>query len=99
VYTRLCQQLDAQQAALDSAQKAQGALQIAQAQAQIAALTNEQLAMIAQIEAANGRVQTEWIQKQAQDEETGRASNARWQETFGAVGFKDVKKGEGVKLP
>jgi P-type conjugative transfer protein TrbJ len=99
VYERLCQQLDAQQAALDSAQKAQGALQIAQAQAQLAALQSEQLAELAQIEAANGRVQTEWIVKQAQDEAIGRASNARWQETFGAGGFKDVKKGEGVKLP
>ena len=99
VYTRLCQQLDAQQAALASVQNAQGALQAMQGQAQIQALANEQLGMIAQIEAANGRVQTEWIEKQAQDEAIGRASNARWTETFGAQGFKDVKKSEGIALP
>jgi P-type conjugative transfer protein TrbJ len=99
IYERLCQQLDAEQQALAAAQTAQGALQIAQAQAQLQGLTNEQLATLAQIEATNGRVTTEWIMKQAADEEAGRARQERWVSGFGAQGFHAIREGQGVPLP
>jgi hypothetical protein len=98
IYTQLCdfQRQNAQ--ALASAQAATGNLQIQQAQAQQQALTNQQLAMLAEIEAANGRMQAAALMKQTQEEAAAKESNARWIAGFD-VGFRGVKDGRGVPLP
>jgi type IV secretion system protein TrbJ len=98
IYERLCNELAANNQALTAAQASQGALQIAQAQAQIAALSNEQLATMAQIEAANGRVQTEFVAMQVKDRQDGRAVNERWMQGYGTAGFKGIGQGTGVPL-
>lgn len=98
VYDRLCNELNANQQALTAAQASQGALQIAQAQAQIQALSNEQLATIAQIEAANGRVQAEWIAMQVKERADAEAAHERFMAGYGAQGFKGVGQATGVEL-
>jgi P-type conjugative transfer protein TrbJ len=98
IYERLCNELAANNQALTAAQASQGALQIAQAQAQIAALSNEQLATMSQIEAANGRVQTEFVAMQVKDRQDGRAVNERWMQGYGTAGFKGIGQGTGVPL-
>ena len=99
IYERLCQQLAGSQQALTAAQASQGALQIAQAQAQMQGLANEQLATLSQLEAANGRVQTEWIAMQVKEKVDGMAVNERYFESWGAQGFKGIGESQGVKLP
>ena len=99
IYERLCQQLTANQQALTAAQASEGQLQIAQAQAQIQAMTNEQLATLAQIDVANGRVQTEWIAMQAKERVDGAAVNSRFMEGYGTQGFKGIGQTTGVTLP
>jgi type IV secretion system protein TrbJ len=98
IYERLCNELAANNQALTAAQASQGALQIAQTQAQIAALSNEQLATMAQIEAANGRVQTEFVAMQVKERQDGRAVNERWMQGYGTAGFKGIGQGTGVPL-
>src|SRR5205823_3682636 len=99
VYTRLCVQQAQNQQALASAQTATGALQIGQAQAQIQALTNEQLASIEQITAANGRVEAAYRMMQVQQAEQGRINADHWLEGYGAQGFKGPHQGQGITLP
>lgn len=90
IYERLCLQQASMQQALTAAQASQGALQIAQAQAQIQALGSEQLATLAQIEAANGRVQTEWIAMQAKERADAEVAHRTFLEGYGAQGFKAI---------
>jgi conjugal transfer/entry exclusion protein len=99
VYERLCEQLTSTQQALTAAQASQGWQQILQAQAQIQALSSEQLATISQIEAANGRVQTEWIALQAKERSDADAHHTNFMEGFGAQGFRAIGQGNGFKLP
>lgn len=90
IYERLCQQLALSQQAITAAQASTGALQIAHAQAQIQALGNEQLATIAQIEAASGRVQTEWIAMQVKEREDATVVHSTFLDGYGAQGFKPI---------
>lgn len=98
VYDRLCEQLTSAKQALTAAQASTGALQIAQAQAQIQALGSEQLATIAQIEAATGRVQTEWIAMQAKERTDAEAHHEDWMAGYGAAGYKAIGQSRGVEL-
>src|SRR5262245_9279231 len=99
VYEQLCTFQQQNDQALQSAQAAVGELQVMQAQAQQQALANQQLGTLAEIEAANGRLQAAWIMKQVQEEEAARASQERWMDGFGTQGFRGVKEGKGVTLP
>jgi type IV secretion system protein TrbJ len=98
VYERLCQELEANRQALTAAQASQGALQIAQAQAQIQALGNEQLATLAQIEAANGRVQTEWTAMQAKERVDAEAAHEAFVSDYGTQGFKKFGQSTAIDL-
>lgn len=98
VYDRLGQQMSANNQALSAAQASIGALQIGQAQAQLDALQNEQLAGLTEIEAATGRVQTEWIAMQVKERQDGDAINAKFMTGYGQAGFKKVGEGTGVEL-
>jgi len=99
VYERLCEQQRLSRLALASAEQAQGNLQVQQANAQLLGIQSEQLAALAQVEAANGRMQATWVMKQTQEEAQGRASQEQWMRGFGAAGFRGVKEGQGVALP
>lgn len=98
IYTRLCDQLDGTKKALTTAEAAQGALQIGQAQAQLQGVNNELLASIAQLTAANGRVQTELASQQVVQQEMAQVENAAWIEGFGSQGFAQPGMGGGVEL-
>jgi P-type conjugative transfer protein TrbJ len=90
IYERLCDQLDSAKQAITSAQAAQGMMQINQAQAQIQALQSEQLATLAQVEAASGRVQTEWIAKQAKEQADAQVVSERFMRDIAPQGFKPL---------
>jgi type IV secretion system protein TrbJ len=94
VYERLCAQMTAAKQALTAAQASQGALQIAQAQAQLAGLQTEQLATLAEMTAATGRVQTEWTAKQAKEEQDGRVFTQRFMSNSAPAGFKPLGQQE-----
>jgi P-type conjugative transfer protein TrbJ len=98
VYDRLGQQMASNNQALSAAQASVGALQIGQAQAQLDALQNEQLAGLTEIEAATGRVQTEWIAMQVKERQDGDAINAKFMQGYGQAGFKKVGESAGVEL-
>ena len=97
VYDRLCTQLEATKQGLTAAQASQGALQIAQAQAQMQGVNNELLGNLAQLEAANGRVQTEYISMQVAERQQGQVENDHWIAGFGK-GFKLPGQGQGIEL-
>lgn len=99
VYDRMEQQMQTNQQALNGAQMSVGALQVGQAQAQLTALTNEQLASIAAIEAAGNRVNTEFISMQVKERQDGAALNSKFMEGYGGQGFKKVGQSSGVPLP
>ena len=98
VSDRLSQELSANRQALDAAQRSRGALEIAQASAQLEALTNEQLANITQIEAANARVQTEFVAMQVKERQDGAAVADRFMTGYGQQGFKTLGQSQGVDL-
>ena len=98
IYTRLGDQMRQNGQALSAAQSAVGSLQIGQAQAQLSALQNEQLAGLAEIEAAGNRVQTEWVSMQVKERQDGDAINAKFMQGYGAKGFKQVGESQGVTL-
>ena len=99
IYEQLCDLQRQNDLALTSAQQAVGALQVQQALAQQQALSNQQLSTLAEIEAANGRMQAAWLMKQVGEEDAAKASNDRWIATYGVQGFHGVKAGQGVDLP
>lgn len=98
IYDRLGQQMAHNNQALSAAQASVGALQVEQAQAQLTALSNEQLAGIAEIEAAGNRVNTEWIAMQMKERQDGEAVNAKFMAGYGGQGFKGVGATKGVEL-
>jgi len=99
IYDQLCELARQNGLALQAAQSAVGNLQIQQAQAQQQALTNQQLAVLAEMQATLGRVQVTTAMKQVQEEEAGRASQDYWMASYGTQGFHGVKAGKGIDLP
>lgn len=98
VYDRLGQELAANRQAITAAQAARGAMEIAQASAQIQALTNEQLMTMTEIEAANGRVQTEFVAMQVKERQDGAAVADQFMAGYGTHGFKGIGESAGVPL-
>jgi P-type conjugative transfer protein TrbJ len=98
VVDRLCDQQAQNAKALTAAQAAVGNLQIQQAQAQLTGLTNEQLASIQQITAANGRIEATYFMRQASAEEQAAANGQYWLQMKPVAPWTSFK-GEGEALP